>query len=376
VAAGRYVENIVLGSSRSGLAVVGAGRDVTTMDGGAAGRCFDLDGFAGGTIRGLTITNGLASGDYPRNCGGGIYCKASAPVITDNVIRGNNAGHGAGIFCDAGAPSITGNVVTANTAIYYGGGVYCRGPSSPELANNIVAGNNANYGGGIVLAWYASPAIRHNTIAGNKGTYQGGGVYATGSSSAAISSSILWGNISNNGREIYLVSSSAATISYSDVWGGQAAANVQSGCTLTWGEGNITADPLFANAAGGDYHVKSRHGRWNPSAGGWVNDTASSPCIDAADPASPWSAEPQPNFGRANMGAWGNTPQASKSGWTIPGDTNGDCLVNVIDLINARNLLGQDPLVGDNWRADVNQDAVVNMLDLIFVRNRMSTACK
>ena len=57
--------------------------------------------------------------------------------------------------------------------------------------------------------------------------------------------------------------------------------------------------------------------RWNPAAdgkkGGWKIDAAHSPAIDAADPASPFNLEPAPNGGRANLGAYGNTAEASKS---------------------------------------------------------------
>ena len=42
-------------------------------------------------------------------------------------------------------------------------------------------------------------------------------------------------------------------------------------------------------------------------------DTEISPCIDAGDPNSPYLLEPEPNGGRINMGAYGNTTQASKS---------------------------------------------------------------
>lgn len=38
-----------------------------------------------------------------------------------------------------------------------------------------------------------------------------------------------------------------------------------------------------------------------------------SPCIDAGDPASVFGDERQPNGGRVNMGAYGNTVEASKS---------------------------------------------------------------
>ena len=53
-------------------------------------------------------------------------------------------------------------------------------------------------------------------------------------------------------------------------------------------------------------------GRWDGSS--WVTDGTNSPCIDAGDPASAFSNEPAgENGARVNMGAYGNTSQASKS---------------------------------------------------------------
>ncbi|MEN6627989.1 MAG: disaggregatase related repeat-containing protein [Candidatus Sumerlaeia bacterium] len=77
------------------------------------------------------------------------------------------------------------------------------------------------------------------------------------------------------------------------------------------GAGNLSADPLFANQAGGDYHLKSTIGRWSGSA--WVQDTVDSPCIDAGDQSSNCSNEPAPNGARINIGRHGNTTEASKS---------------------------------------------------------------
>ena len=61
--------------------------------------------------------------------------------------------------------------------------------------------------------------------------------------------------------------------------------------------------------------------------------------------------------------------------WPIDGDANGDCRVNILDLIFIRNKLNQPVGTGDNWKANVNQDANINILDLIFVRNKLNTSC-
>ena len=63
------------------------------------------------------------------------------------------------------------------------------------------------------------------------------------------------------------------------------------------------------------------------------------------------------------------------SPWPILGDTNGDCRVNILDLIFIRNKLNQPVGTGDNWKADVNEDTRINILDLIFVRNKLNTQC-
>ncbi|HUW33908.1 MAG TPA: dockerin type I domain-containing protein, partial [Planctomycetota bacterium] len=60
----------------------------------------------------------------------------------------------------------------------------------------------------------------------------------------------------------------------------------------------------------------------------------------------------------------------------ILGDANGDCMVNVLDLILIRNRLGKPIESGDNWRGDVNLDGSVDVLDLISTRNKLGTRCQ
>lgn len=88
-----------------------------------------------------------------------------------------------------------------------------------------------------------------------------------------------------------------------------------------YGTGCIAKDPCFADAASGDFHLKSAAGRWNGAT--WVKDTVTSPCIDAGEASAAYANEPSPNGNRANMGAYGNTAEASKStsgGSTDPSD--------------------------------------------------------
>jgi PKD repeat protein len=79
---------------------------------------------------------------------------------------------------------------------------------------------------------------------------------------------------------------------------------------------DIQADPQYADRSNHDYYLKSKAGRWN--GGDWVNDSINSPCIDAGDPLSDYSNEPEPNGNRINIGPDGNTVYASKSELIAP----------------------------------------------------------
>jgi hypothetical protein len=91
------------------------------------------------------------------------------------------------------------------------------------------------------------------------------------------------------------------------------------------------ANPQFADAPDGDYHLKSERGRYWPQYNVWVLDDVTSPCVDLGDPMLDPSNEPMPNGGRLNVGVYGNTPYASMSEWPIPEDHNRDGIVNWLD---------------------------------------------
>ena len=78
---------------------------------------------------------------------------------------------------------------------------------------------------------------------------------------------------------------------------------------------SLSIDPLFADPTAGNFRLKSLSGRW-ADAEGWVTDSEQSPCIDLGDPSAEWLAEPEPSGGRRNLGAYGNTEAASRSGTT------------------------------------------------------------
>ncbi len=303
---------------------------------GVGGGIYDCDGI----IRFNIIANNTADGDMGRAYGGGLYgCDG---VIQDNVIGGNySMGSGGGLsYCHG---SIERNVVTQNEARYFGGGLFrCNGVIrdnliagnfaeiggggilcfNGEIERNMIVANQAETGGGIYAYTSGSLAVVNCTFAENEGAPVGGAIYVD-DGNPTLRNCILWADVPN---EIY-VSSGSVTATYCNIRGG-------------WpGTGNIDADPCFADPNSGDYHLKSRAGRWDANEARWVIDEVTSPCIDAGDPMTPIGLEPFPNGGIVNMGAYGGTAEASKSYFGEPvcetivaGDINGDCKVNFEDF--------------------------------------------
>ena len=58
-----------------------------------------------------------------------------------------------------------------------------------------------------------------------------------------------------------------------------------------------------------DVHPRSKAGRW--TVGGYAQDGAHSPAIDAGDPSASFGDEPRPNGKRLNLGRYGGTEEAS-----------------------------------------------------------------
>lgn len=279
-------------------------------DGGGSVVNFSQGETTASVIAGFTITNGAATAATFYE-GGGIYTSDTSPTITCNNVTGNTAQFGGGIWVHNGSPVITGNMINGNTASYDGGGLYSW-YGSPIITNNIVSGNHATtyYGGGIDCT-YGGGTIINNTISGNAAGGHWGGNLLLDYATVMVRNNII--TFATDGGGVYITSSTAIDVRYCDVYG-NTGGNYLSTPSQTGINGNVSVDPLFANVLSGDFHLKSIVGRWNGLT--WVSDAVRSPCIDAGDPASPYANEPTPNGSRVNMGAFGNTQWASKTGST------------------------------------------------------------
>ncbi len=345
VAEGTYVENIRLHGRNIILTstnpldsdVV----DKTTIDGNDAGPVVTFLATEDETcvLTGFSIQDGKA--EYGGGICGGTYDYATRATISHNLIIWNEADDsGGGIaFCNG---NICHNIVSENSADGGGGGLYrCDG----AIEHNVIRWNSAGHGGGLCGC---EGVIRNNIIWGNLADWGGGGLdycggiiqnntvtanvaeYAGGLQSCwgTILNCIIWGNLPSETSQI--VDSSEPAYCCIEEWMGG-------------GEGSIAFTPYFDNEPWGDFHLKS-----------W------SPCIDAGDPSSPFSNEPEPNGGRVNMGAYGNTPEATSrppdsdidadnlpDGWELywfndleqdaDGDADGDRITNIVEYRYAWN---------------------------------------
>jgi hypothetical protein len=155
-----------------------------------------------------------------------------------------------------------------------------------------------NCGEAAILCHSASPELTNLTIVNNQF-----GITAYEGANPSITNCILWNNQFGDlfGDLIY-----RPDIHYSCLQ--------QQLAPFFMERGNINNDPLFTDPDNGDYHLQSEYGRYSPQDGVWVTDSQTSPCIDSGDPSKHTGREQKPHGGFVNMGAYGGTPYASKSG--------------------------------------------------------------
>ncbi len=278
VADGTYFENIII-----------RGRDLTligdpenpggvTIDGSRIERSVvRFIGTNAGEINGFSIINGTRFGEH----GGGIYCDAASPRLTNLLIEGNIAGFGGGICCDDNSHAIIEDVVINGNRATYGGGLFC-GTSSPTLRNVVIKHNTATqYGGGIDIRWSCNPEfynvtvvnneapraggilcfddadlkLINSTIAGNVAEHEGGGILSLRNSDIWIFNSILW----NNSPEQVFINNyegpDTILFAYNIVQDGYRGADVSDDTEFYWLEGNIDDDPAFYDAEAGNYYL-------------------------------------------------------------------------------------------------------------------------
>jgi hypothetical protein len=252
----------------------------------------------GKTIR---ITANLFTRNTVTRWGGGLFIGAYTPggqhttaALNWNVYRDNRAGiAGGGMFCDDGATCVSFHEIYDRNC---GGNIYLdAGPagSGPTIARFH---HLTNVGALEVGCKGPGPGVRIDRDENDA------------PDAYSFVDAIFWGNAP--GRD-FAANCDAncdkvrVNVSYSMVQTKYA----RNGLTVTFGDGIVApVDPLFADPANGDFHLKSTAGRWTPT--GYIKDPVMSPAIAKAYP-PPADQSPERAGQRDELGAYGNSGEAS-----------------------------------------------------------------
>ena len=237
-------------------------------------------------LDGFIITAGQADGGSGNNVGAGMYNTGGSPTIKNVIFQGNTTStQGGGMYNDSGSPTLT-NVFFMENSAGWGAGLYNNNGSSPTIINAIFFKNVAATGGGGMYnnanssATIFNATFYGNQVTGNHGL-DGGGILLE-DSTITVTNAILWGNIihpdadQSKSQIAYLDITSTSDVAYSIVQDGWS------------GTGNLDADPLFVDAAGGNLRLY-----------------ISSPAINSGtDVCLAYDIEGKPRDGACDMGAY------------------------------------------------------------------------
>ena len=251
------------------------------------------------TISQSTFTHHVGS------LGSAISClRCPHPIISRNVFTENLGMGGPVVAREIGSPIISGNAIYGNIATYAAGGIAVEAGATPRIENNIIVHNRAPFAGGIWCASGTNVVLLNNTIAYNTATDRGGGIDCDENTDAILINNILYGNTAAYGSQVNVVDvQSDPVFLYCNIQGGKAGfAGTGAGANYTGlYKDNIVIDPLFVNAAAGDFRLSD-----------------SSQCIgsgiDSIEISGVWyysplfafggNVRPNPAGSRPDIGAW------------------------------------------------------------------------
>jgi len=243
----------------------------------------------GTMLTGFSIRNGLGTGDWPNVRGGGIHIKGSArPTIKHCIIHDNesigSSNRGAGIYASSQFAYISNCEIFNNTSSGGGGIAIGNGASGTVVdscniySNNTMTALMSNYSQFVVInrtIVHHNPGIGYRNYGTDSVTVMNS-VFANngdiGVINVANNSQIYLFNSFvgfNNGEQVVHDTSSTDNLieaKYSNIIGGTD--------SLWFGTGCIDTIPQFSDTAGFDYSL-----------------LATSPMIDAGDPALPYDPD-------------------------------------------------------------------------------------
>ena len=276
----------------------------STFD-GAKSVGLHIGGVASLLISGSTVKNAVGRGLMIMRC-------EDNARIEDSYILNNNANSrystGGGLSITESNLTVAGTTISGNEASWHGAGAYCNWYSNVTFENCTVTDNHCNeFGGGINCNYDSLVTINNSVIANNTAGISGGGIFTQWSSPLTITNTTFTGNSAGSGGTAILSYGSTSTMTNCIVWGNVPPRpdypdynHISGRVDVTYtntndfykqGEvGVINADPLFVDAAAGDYHLM-----------------LGSPCIDVGTligaPLVDFDGDSRPQGAGVDMGA-------------------------------------------------------------------------
>ncbi|MBN1518220.1 right-handed parallel beta-helix repeat-containing protein [Candidatus Sumerlaeota bacterium] len=316
VAGGTYSEvitmpsNVMLRGGYEGLSGTSGIRDidlyVTIIDGSTARNgepayhVVTMRSTTSATLEGFTITGGNADGGFTIiglqqseyydpyssiRCGSGVYCSYvnATNTIANCQIIGNEANYGGGLGLENSNPTVIDCMIDGNEAISFlyhiyqnhqyrlggglGGGIFLKS-SHPTLSNCVFFANTASVNGGGIYLDSSDPTVINCTLSGNhcEDSSKGGGIYIGDNSQPVILNTIFEGNTDHAIYEgdytsfptmlSHCLFYNNADGDYYDNETGSLSGATTINLTLTGAKNCVDGDPLFLDAANGDFHLQ------------------------------------------------------------------------------------------------------------------------
>ncbi|HBO44671.1 MAG TPA: hypothetical protein DD670_12215 [Planctomycetaceae bacterium] len=323
----------------------------------------------------LTITDVVLRDNSAQGDGGGVYNKQGAVTVVTSALEANSAGlYGGAIHNEpAGTTTATGSIFTNNSAVSRGGAIYNLGTltiddstfngntamlstsygggvanlngGTARIVGTIFTGNRAAYGGGVFTSQNTTITIANSVVSGNHAHYFGGGLLNYSNSvMTVVNTTVASNNAGQNGGGVYSPTTSQLIVKNSII-----ALNTAASTPNVFGTLHVASSH---NLVDGDPHFLR-----NPNNGGDVwGDNPATPGVDES--ANDDYGDLRLYLDSPAINAGSNALAVAPGGVPLTIDVYGNprIVYNVVDL-------GANELQEVTLPGDANGDNVVNELD-------------
>lgn len=262
-------DGVFTGTGNRGIDFLGKSITIRSQS-GFAGQCvIDCQGSASDPARGflfasgesnaarlqdLTIVNGYAPLDVGNGWGGGILAYNASPTVENCTVEDCRADWGGGMLFWGSMSEVTDCRFLGCTALTKGGGIYITTDAYVEVTGGLFVGCSADDDGGAACCNNCQPSFVNCTMFACEGDACGG-ILTINGAFVALTNSII--SHSPGCQAVHAAGGGAIVASCSDVYGNDGG-NWTDGLEGQLGSnGNIAIDPLYCNAAEGDFTIAS-----------------------------------------------------------------------------------------------------------------------